>query len=479
MRRPEASIVTILLCLVLPLSSVPAGADETPEAPEQQEDQGTTTAEEEVALPEEATPMLTEQDLPKRAAPLLELGAPILDSGKLKPGIELPTGAVWRPALWVFGTYRTSVNYRDSNAEAEEILEWPHRLDLFANLQLSGTERLLVGVQPLHQDGRFTTYTASPEALEGWESEANFTATTAFFEGDLGELFPRLDPEDRKGLDIGFSIGRQLIEFQDGIMFSDQIDSIGITRNSMSLPGVSNLRTTLLIGWNDLHRDDNVEDEDAILWGLFSELDTHASTVEIDLAYITSTLEAGSSGDGLYWGVGSTQRIGFFNSTFRVNGSHALDVESAAVSNGVLLFAELSRELPPSHNIVYCNAFWGIDSYSSAARDPTAGGPLGRVGLLFAARGLGRFPPALGNRADDSWGAALGYQAFWDGDKTQLVLELGGRRSTVDHSYAVAAGARVQRKLSRRSLLQLDGYVTEPDDGPSVVGLRTELLVRF
>jgi hypothetical protein len=430
-----------------------------------------------LGLSEEVIPMLLEQDLPRRTAPLLELGPPLLGPGKLGEGIELPTGAVWSPALWIFGAYRTSVNYI-TGGDSEDILEWPHRLDLIFNLQLSGTERLVFNLQPLHRDGRFTGYTHRPDSRSGWQWESQLEVGTLFFEGELGEIFPRLDPTDRKGLDIGFAFGRQLIEFQDGIMFNDQIDSIGITRNSLTLPGVSNLRVTALFGWGDLHRDDNREDSGATVWALLSELDTRYSTIEVDLAYVDGDARPDSGGDGLYWGIGSTQRFGFFNTTFRVNGSHALDQESAAVSNGTLLFAEVSRHPRGTHDLVYVNAFWGIDRYSSAARSPTAGGPLGRTGLLFAAVGLGRFRPALGNRADDSYGAAIGYQRFWDGARTQLVLEAGARRSD-NGNDAAAAGFRLQRKLGRRYLLQLDGYVTEPQGGSSLFGLRTELMVRF
>jgi hypothetical protein len=469
-RVPAITAIT-LLALMLALA---APAEEPPDQElEQDQDQHFG-----LGLSEEVIPMLLEEDLPKRTAPLLEIGPPLLGPGKLGEGFTLPTGAVWNPALWIFGAYRTSINYVDSS-ESEALLEWPHRLDLIFNLQLTGTERLVFNLQPLHRDGRFSGYTHKPDHLSGWEWESELEVDTLFFEGELGEIFPGLDPTDRKGLDIGFAIGRQLIEFQDGIMFNDQIDSLGITRNSLTLPGVSNLRVTALVGWGDLHRGDNREDPDATVWALFSELDTRRSTIEIDIAYVDSADHPGAGGDGLYWGLGSTQRIGFYNTTFRINGSHALDRESPAVSDGTLLFAEISRHPTGTHDVVYLNAFWGIDSYTSAARSPTAGGPLGRTGLMFAAVGLGRFRPALGNRADSAYGSAIGYQRFWDGARTQLVLEAGARRSTGNGSDAVAVGLRLQRKLGRRYLVQVDGYATDPQGEPSIFGLRTELMVRF
>ena len=81
--------------------------------------------------------------------------------------------------------------------------------------------------------------------------------------------------------------------------------------------------------------------------------------------------------------------------------------------NGTLLFSEISTEIYPSHNVLYLNSFVGINNFSSAASAKGAGGPLGRVGILFAGVGLGAYPAALGNRADKSVGGALGFQMFF------------------------------------------------------------------
>jgi hypothetical protein len=503
MSRPQVSIFLLALLALLAVNTGFASAEEPPEetgeeqqAPstkEQSEDSSSKNTEgksrsvypehPKLALPDEVVPMLLEDALPKRTAPLVEWGQPLLGPGKLGRGIELPTGAVWSPSLWVFGSYRTSINSIDpwpaDTKGADELIEWAHRLDLFLNLQLSGTERLVFGLRPFNRGGKFTTYTHSPEAIEGWQDELNLDLNFLFFEGDFGEIFPRIDPTDRKGLDIGFAVGRQKIEFQDGIMFNDQIDSIGVTRNSLTMPGVSNLRTTFLVGWNDIHRDNNVEDEKAGLVGVFIELDTRHSTIEVDAAWVSSDDKVIAGGDGLYLGVGATQRFGFLSTTFRGNSSWALDRETDAVSDGTLLTAQFAISPRGSHNVVYSNLFWGIDRYSSAARDPTTGGPLGGTGLLFAAVGLGRFRPALGNRADNSWGGSLGYQLFFDHDRTQLVLEVGGRESTKNGPSAWAYGTRFQRKLGRRWLFQADGYVTHPESGGRFVGLRSEIQVKF
>lgn len=436
-------------------------------------------------LSDEPIPMATEEDLPERAAPPIEIGPKFLGTGNLPEGVELPTGAVWNPAFWVFGNYRTALGYFD-DGQNEEIVEWANRLDLFGHLELSGTERLLIGVSPLSEDGRFSGYTFEPDADEGTDNETNGDITRFFFEGEIGEIFPRWDPQDRGIFDVGFSIGRQPLFFQEGIMVNDDmVDGLGITRDTIMIPGLSvDTRLTLFFGWNDVNRDDNSEDEDADLYGLFIEGDWGMSTVQIDAAYVDSENDAGDDRDSFHFGVGSTQRVNLFgrtvNTSIRLNTSEALDEETAQASDGTLLFGEFNTTPHGSNDVVYLNAFWGDDRYSSALRDETAGGPLGQTGILFAAVGLGRYGSALSNQADNVAGASIGRQFFWNGERSQFIVELGGRSGTEDSTRdAAGLGARYQRALGSRFVFRVDGFVATEDDTDDGAGLRTELLTRF
>ena len=174
------------------------------------------------ALGSEPIPMKTKEELPSRTPPIIEIGPDFLGTGNIGPGIELPTGAVWQPALWVFGDLRTATQYFDNGPE-EEVQEWVTRLELFFNVQLTATERLLFGVSPLRRNANFTGYRRKPDGPNGF-SEFNFDTTALFFEGEFGEIFPNLDPDDTGSLDIGFSIGRQALFFQEGMMMDDTID---------------------------------------------------------------------------------------------------------------------------------------------------------------------------------------------------------------------------------------------------------------
>ncbi len=427
------------------------------------------------ALDTEVKPYLADDDLARRAAPLLEIGDPFLQTGNLSPGFTLPGGAIWQPRLWLYGSARSSVQAWRDNTGADQS-EWANRLDLFANLQLSGTERLLIGVQPLHRDQQFTGQDfENDETMEAY----NDRLRTLFFEGDFAELFPWLDSDDSSSNDLGFSIGRQPLFYQDGMLINDQLDAIGISRNNLRFDNVAwlvNLRVSAVYAWSEVHRADNVEDDDGKLFGVFAQWDTQFSTINTDLVFVQGDNDL--NGDLWVLGIDSIQRIGLFNTTFRVNASHAPDQISAQADDGVLLFTELSWSPAYTDNNAYINAFLGIDQFRSAARDPLAGGPLGRTGILFAARGLGRVPPALSNQADEAYGLAAGYQMFFSGKRRQLTVEAGGRDSDLQGT-GFGAAIRLQQALGNRFVVVLDTFAASNSEAEDSYGVAAELLVKF
>lgn len=428
-------------------------------------------------------------DIPQRPDPILELGEPFLGTGTLSQGFTLPTGAVWQPAFLAFGTWRTGV--QGTTQAGTDFAEATSRFDLFGNLYLTQTERVLVGIRPLDDDGRFTRYTlhqdpAPPDSLDGFHEELNADVRTLFFEGDIGEIFPALDPDDSGSLDIYFSVGRQPLRFQDGLLLNENaIDMVGLTRANMKLFGVVNTRSTAVFGWGDVDRL-NRGDGSAHLFGLFNEIDSRERTIELDAVLVTAD---SARGNGLYAGLGSTRRFGrLANNTFRVVGSYPVGDETPFTRKGLLVHNQLGWTPVHSHNWVYLNLFGGVGKYRSAARSPAAGGPLGRTGVLFAAVGLGRYGAALGNRADNAVGGSVGYQIFFDHNRKQLLLE-GGGRYTYDKTNvlgardAAALGARYQMALGRRFVLELSGfgnYTLKPDNVSGLNGGgRFEVMVKL
>ena len=454
-------------------------------------------------------PLQTEQS-PNRPKPILELGNPFLGQGVIGPGFTLPTGATWQPALLVFGSYRSAM--QTFNTASRNISEWSNRLDLFANLTLTGTERMLIGFRPLDrtsldealidgEDGLFTGYQFGESEADGWRKNWNLRVQTLFFEGDFGEIFPGLDRADKRSLDIGFSVGRQPLFFQEGLLIDDSVDAFGITRNTLRSSDTSNVRLTGLFGWSNLHRDNGLEDRKASLYGLFTEVDMSTSTLNFDLAYVHGR------DSSLHGGVSAVQRIAKINTAVRALFSLPLDKEVAhsflddpgvTVGRGALLFAEFSWTPTATYDLLYLNGFGAFGNYSPIARDPLNGGGLARTGILFTSAGVGNVGVALDARPHASVGGAIGYQKLFHDGRRQLIGEFGMRFETSNNRdrrdrgmTAAALGARYQQALGRRFIVRVDSFTTREDrfggytlsEGFTIeklhFGSSLELLVKF
>ena len=426
------------------------------------------------ALETEHRPM---QTLRQRPRPLIEWGERFLAPGKMSKGWRLPTGATWRPQLIVFGNLRSAVQ----TLQAEnEITEWVTRLDLHAQLRLSGTERILVSFRPLNDESTHSGYDFSGDT--GWNDGMNSDLRAAFFEGDFGEIFPGLDNADRRALDLGFSVGRQPLILQDGLLVDDIVDSFGLSKNSLRPRRTSNLRLTGLWAWGDLDRRPEgsgarVSDEGAQLFAISAGLDLPRTTLEIDLMHVDSEFRGGS---GHWLGISGTQRLGKTASTFRVLLSEPTGDEVGLVGSGRVFLSELSWTPKRNHDLIYQTTFFADGRFHSAARDAERGGPLSRAGILFEAPGIGRLPMSLSADATDVYGGSFGWQHFMAKGRRQLVLEVAGRQSTEDSDQGQAGfGLRFQQALLNRYLVQFDGFAAGQNGRSPYFGARLEFQLKF
>ncbi|MAS94328.1 MAG: hypothetical protein CMO55_14110 [Verrucomicrobiales bacterium] len=398
-----------------------------------------------------------------------------LSPGPIDPGFKTPSGAMWRPSFLIYGSYRTALQSYEA-AGGERFNEWANRFDLFGNLYLTSTERFLIGFRPLDEERVFTGANN-----DGFQEAFNFEPTTFFFEGDFGELFPNLDPHDRHSLDYQFSIGRQPIRLQDGILADDTIDSIGITRHNLFRMNASATRLTAYAGFNELHRNDNRRDSSADFYALSGNFDFPDMTIEVDAAYVSGSKRRG--GDRAYFGLGHIAQLGYWHSTFRMNASSALDYESTAVADGWLFTHQLSRPTKHSSDIITLSSFLEIDDYTSAARGPAMGGPLGGFTLLQRAVGIGIYGPPIDTERGDAFGFAFSYQHFLDADQyRQILLSIGGSAPLDDATGRDATGAlalQYQHALSHDLIWSLGGFGSLTESGDKGFGIRTELTQKF
>jgi hypothetical protein len=423
------------------------------------------------------------QPIPQRPDLLLEWNEKFLGPGELAQGIETPTGAIWRPSFWVFGTYRSALGYRD-NRRGRNFTEVANRLDLFGQLNLSGTERVLVGLRPLdYEVGNRRVFSGydfhDGDSINGFNSDIQ----TLFFEGDFGEIFPSLDWFDHKQLDYGFSVGRQPMSFQDGLLINeDMMDAVTVTRNTLNGDGLLNLRATGAYAWENINRNNNMPDPDAQLVGLFTEADFEHYTVSIDAAYVDSPSRFGSlfavgaSADRRFHGFHNT-----YNSSAHILTSVPTQNETAASGRGTLLFHQLSWTPHHREDLVYVNTFWAIDQFTSPARGPLMGGPLGQVGILFAAPALGQFGAPLSNQASEAYGGSIGYQLLFNSIiDSQVIVEVGGRKDTNNLNQGeLGTALQYQQKLNEHWLLRVDGFLTVRETEGVGPGTRFEVLAKF
>ena len=255
------------------------------------------------------------------------------------------------------------------------------------------------------------------------------------------------------------------------------MDAIAFTRNNITLlPKAANSRVAVVYSWDEINRGNNVEDADAKLFGLFTETDFPLSTVNLDFVYVDSD----NTGNGFYAGLSAVQRLGKVNTAFRILHSEPTNGPTSETTRGTLAVAEISWTPAHTHNNVYTNFFWAGDAFNSASRDAATGGPLGLIGILYAATGLGAYPAPLGNNAIDSVGGAVGYQMFFADNRRQLILELGARTDTDGTERNEGAiGLRYQQAFGNRYVLRFDGFLSEQENFGVGWGGRVEFQVKL
>ena len=415
--------------------------------------------------------------VPDRPQPLVEWGQGYLKEGAYCCEFELPTGVVVSPNLLTYGVLRTGLQAIDNGADSSSV-QWVNTFDFFGNLKLTGTERILIGISPLTaKAGSKTKYIFKP--TDEFDNELTPRVSAFFFEGELSEMFPKLDWEGRKALDWEIAFGRQPVMIHDGLLIQDTMDSVSITRSTVPLPGTQFARIGGLFAWDGVNRSNNIEDKEAYLYGLFSAMDVGHHTFDFDMAYVDSVK---AQGDQFNIALGATQRIilfdTHFDTTFRVAGSHATDHDTTIADDGVVLFSSIAwapKTTDPWDNIAYLNLFWAFDTYTSVSR--TSMGPLGLTGLLFAGNGLGAFSP-ISNQADDSFGGSLGYQIFFSPAlRRNLILEIGGRKdNSPDGFNALGIGAKISQAIGKHVFVSLDLFgVHQEGTRDTLYGLRSEL----
>jgi hypothetical protein len=275
---------------------------------------------------------------------------------------------------------------------------------------------------------------------------------------------------------------------QQGLLINeDRLDAITVTKNTLFTKHILNLRMTGVNGWSSINRNSpdlgvpNTEDLNSRLVALLTESDFARSTVNADVVYVESNAP---TGDLVAFGLSGIQRHqGYFNNyntSLHVLASFPVNGESPFARQGELLFAQTSWTPHHYEDLIYLNLFLAIDQFTSPARGPLAGGPLGQSGLLFTAPGIGRVGAPIDVQANNTAGGTLGYQYFFDNTLQQVIWEFGGQKDTDGTNRgAVATGTRYQRAIGQHWIAVIDATFGKRESRDVGTSVRVEARAKF
>ncbi len=429
--------------------------------------------------------------------PLLEIGRDLYGPGEIGEGIAI-FGEKNRitPQLLLFGDARTAIAY-NKDAAGKEVGQAAVDLNLFANLQLTGTERVLMFWEPLQNGANQTRWEfAGPDRDRKQDPSVKLgnQPTTLFFEGDLGAIVAGLSDEYQPW-DLPFSFGRMPLLFQNGIWLEDAFIGAAFTipaKNSAAL-GITNFDLTFFGGFQEIttpgvrNGAGQQDDAEAAMIGVAGFFDVAEGYLETGVAYIHDKDK--SDGDFSYLNLtaGFSKRyFGTVSNATRaiMNVGQAPGGGRKKAANGFLLLSENAfiTHLPLTL-IPYANFWLGKDNPQSVARAGAAGGVLKNTGLAFETDNLTGFP-TLDPTAGDTLGGAIGVQYLFGLDQ-QLVAEVaavipwdGENGAVSDNQYAFSL--RYQIPITNQFIIRADA-IYGVQDGPAddLYGARLELRYKF
>lgn len=431
-----------------------------------------------------------------RVVPPIEIGREFYGPGEIGEGIALfgDKNLVY-PQLILFGDSRTAIAYNKN--DAEETGQVATRLNLFFNLQLTGTDRVLLFWRPLQDGGLFTRYEFAgpdrdPRADPKFQAEE--TPDALFYEGDLGAFIAGVSDE-YQGFDLPVAFGLMPLLFQNGVWLEDTFFGGAFTipaQNSAAL-GITNYDITFFGGFSDITTDAFVDrrgvkdDDQAAVLGVAGFFDVAEGYLELGYAYLfDKNKQAG--GNQSYHNLTAAFSKRYFGAVSNatrliVNIGQDPGPGFAKTADGFILISENAFVTAQELTLIpYANFWIGKDAPQSVARDGGAGGILRNVGLSFESDNLTGFP-TLDPTGRDTFGGAIGVQYLFALDQ-QLVLEAaavipwdGSDGPAIDNEYALSA--RYQIPVTNQVIFRADAIYGLKESRPDVFGARFEVRVKF
>ncbi len=342
--------------------------------------------------------------------PLVELGRGLYRDGPVPQSYSfLGKRNLITPGFTLFGDYRTGIAYNDNGAGNGKGI-WAHRLNLDFDLQITATERIHAFWGPLDEDGRFTRAELSTDGRDELDfiEEFDDDFDTLFFEGDLGYIWGGMTDQFAP-FDLPFVAGKFPLLFQNGIWMNDAIEGFAFTLPARNAPLLkwSNYEVTFFAGFDDVDNpafggDDNAAD----VYGTNWFIEAWEGYFEIGQAYLKDHTNDDRSHHNATIAYTRRYRQRLSNSIRFIANFGQDNASGPRRADGQLLLIENSLVSGNRDYFVpYFNLFAGWGTPQSVAR---VGGILQNTGINFETDALTGFPK-LDDRANDTYGAALGF----------------------------------------------------------------------
>lgn len=412
------------------------------------------------------------------------------------------------PQTMIYGDFRTAMGFTDKgNGDRQATLAT--KFDLDFDMRFTSTERIHAFFTPLNNGGDITRWDIGGKVHNKVSVIGNAEPATWFFEGDLARIIGGSGNSTfLRNHDIPFAIGRIPLFFQNGTWFNDAVTGFAVTipaRNSPALD-ISNMDITFFGGFDHVTTGAIPEGEsNANIYGVAGFVDTLRGYIEFGYGYTQ-----GKNGfeDRSYHNatISFTKRyFDTISNSIRVIANFGQNPDSRdnggkKTADGFLFILENSLITKhPLTCVPYLNAFAGVGTPQSLARDAGAGGVLLNEGILFEGDNLIAAFPKLDASANKTLGYALGVNLLSGPDYTpsdvhrtdyasnrkknqQLVVEVGSVFTTNSGNNIMnqhGIGVRYQKAISANWLVRADAIYELISDHPNAFGAKLEIRRKF
>ncbi|MBT4867622.1 MAG: hypothetical protein HON53_21180 [Planctomycetaceae bacterium] len=373
-----------------------------------------------------------------------------------RPGLKWfgENGSQWEPRLVVYGSYELfGVAVEDSGQRTDGV---GHQALLDIDFRLTGTERFHMQFRPLgekNSGGSFYQFN-NPS---GYQNNSTGVPDRWWFEGELRSIFGGLIDYEFTPRDYHVVVGKFPFVLHNNLLMNDDIIGIAVNKNSIMPGRLSNLNVQLFYGFDDV---DGFGGANLDVAGIHTTADYRHALIESTFASAHNS--GGADLDAYYAALSATKFFGPYSLAGRVLSKWE---DAGSRGDGQLYVLESNLNRVPSNSfqcatgieraIFYCNAFKATSGWNSIS-----GGNFDRLRSTFEVNPLVQV--SRGARVDDTIGVSLGVQLFRHHEDESFIPEIVWEEIAGEAVYG--GGLRYQRKVGRRTYIQLQGIKTWSDD---------------